>query len=608
MIPTRSMNCGKTKKMNNEIQIKEISDRTTFCNRKWFKEKQIQALADSIKRIGLQNPIIVRKHPSKKGYQLISGENRLRALELLKEDKVTARVVELTDEEANTWSFESNLFHEGGYLHPIEQGYYFKKLKDEGMKRGKIAKKFKISETMVQHYSSLTKLSPEMQEIFVNNKKKFKLQHALQIVRLAPYGKNPQKMAWEEFMKIKEGKKRITEALEKIATKQIKTIELEKARIKELEEILILYWDQTPATISELRVKFEKLGYNNDQIRGEIQRLNERHDLLTELENNDEIEKEFFSEIMEWIEKDNPSNYRIRQRVKDYLEEKEEKEIVTTPKISQTVYINSSELMREIQDETVHLVVTSPPYWNLKNYGDQIKQIGYKEAFDKYVSRVFQVLKECIRVIVPGGRICFNVGDVFTSTEHFGRYKVMAIHSKIIEYCEDNGMDYMNTIFWKKIGKSIGGGGIKGGVFGSYPFPPNGIINNDIEYILTFKKQGKRVKPAPEIIALSKFDKSEWMQHFGQIWEILPVSQRKGHPAVFPDLLPRRLIRMFTFDGETVLDPFLGTGTTLKVAREMNRNSIGYEINSQYVTLIKEKCSYAKIIDSDGTVIQSYDG
>ncbi|MHA2283953.1 MAG: DNA methyltransferase [Promethearchaeota archaeon] len=592
--------------MIEEIPIKKINDRKTFCNRKWFNEKQIEKLIDSIKRIGLQNPVIIRNHPTNDEYQLIAGENRLRALESLGKEKVLTRIVELSDEEASAWSFESNLFHEEGQLHPIEQGYYFKKLSANGMSHEKIGKKFKISAQTVKNYLVLTKLSFEMQDIFVNKMEKFNLGQALQIARLATYGGDVQKKVWNELQKIRDSRKRTIEALEKIVNRKIKEIELEKARIKELEEILSLYWDQTLDVIAEFRSRFEKLGYNNDQIRSEIIRLNERHQLLVEIESNDEIDMEFITELKEWVDNNNPSNYSVRQRVKDYLEERKEEEAkASLPVITQTVYIKSSEHMEDVEDETVHLVVTSPPYWNLKNYGNQIKQIGYLEAYEDYITRLYQVLKECIRVLVPGGRICFNVGDVFTSSEHFGRYKVMAIHSKVIEFCETNGMDYMNTIFWKKIGKSEGGGGIKGGIFGSYPFPPNGIINNDIEYILTFKKSGERIKPPPEIIALSKFDKSEWMEHFSQIWEIIPASQRKGHPAVFPELLPRRLIRMFTFEGETVLDPFLGTSTTLKVAREMNRHSIGYEINSKYVTLVKEKCPYAKIVDIDGSIIQN---
>lgn len=606
MIQKLYVNYGKLKKMSIEIEINEIVDRETFCNRKWFNKNQIEALADSIKRIGLQNPIIVRKHPENNGYQIISGENRLRALELLKRNVVTAKIVELTDDEADTWSFESNLFHEGGHLHPIEQGFFFHRMNKKGKTLDEIAKEFKINQKTVSYYKSLTKLSLEMQEIFYNQGRRFRVQQAIQIVRLSKHGENYQKEAWDKLLSIRDNRLRTAAELEKIVNRIEKDIEREKARVKELAEILSLYWDQTESVLAELRGRFEKLGYNNDQIRGEILRLNERHDILTEIENNEDLDSDFVYELMKWVEQDNPSNLAIRRRVKDYLDEKEKVDD-ETPLIVQTVFMKSSERITELEDNSIHLVITSPPYWNLKNYGDQIKQMGYMESYDDYIRRLCNVLQESIRVTVPGGKLCINVGDVFTSSKHYGRYKVMAIHSRVIEFCEANGVDYVNSIFWKKIGKSIGGGGIKGGVMGSYPHPPNGIINNDVEYILIFKKPGKREKPSSEIVNRHIFTQEEWMEHFNQVWDdVRPASQRKGHPAVFPDLLPIRLIRMFSFEGETILDPFLGTGTTLKVAREMNRSGVGYEINPKYATLIKEKCPYAKIIDADGTIIQNY--
>ena len=597
--------------MNSEIEIEKIIDRTTYCNRKWFNNVQIEKLANSIAIIGIQNPVIVRKLSSDDGYQLIAGESRTRAMELLGKKSISARIVELTEEQADRWSFESNLFHEEGSLHPIEQGYFFKKLNSEKpdskkVTFEKISKEFKISKKTVSEYYSLTKLSEEMQEILLPMGNKFIIAQALQLVKLDPHDPKFQKEAWNIFQSIRDPRQRTAQELEKIVNRKIKEIEAEKARLKELSDILANYWDQTPKIIDELRGKYEKLGYNNDQIRGEISRLNERHQLLIELKLDESVEKEFLEELNEWINNDNPSNRNIRRRIKEYFEEKKAVFSTEEPEITQKIFIIGSEKMKDIPDESVHLVVTSPPYWNLKDYGPN-NQIGYYDSFEEYIRNLLAVFKECARVLVPGGRLCINVGDIFTETKKFGRYKVWPLHARLIIGCEILELDYSNTHIWYKIGHSIGSGGITGGKFGSYPNPPNGIINNDIEYILTFKKQGKRVKPAPEIVSLHKFDDSEWMEHWGQIYkDMRPVSQKKGHPAVFPELLPQRMIRMFTFEGEIVLDPFLGTGTTCKVAFAMKRNSIGYEINPKFVTLIKNKCPEAKITDSDGSIIQNH--
>ena len=589
-----------------EIEIEKIIDRTTYCNRKWFNQKQIDKLANSIKIIGLQNPIIIRKLSSNNNYQLIAGETRTRAIESLGIKTIQAKIVELTDKDADRWSFESNLFHEEGSLHPIEQGFFFKKLRNNDVSLNKIATELDISKTKVENYLSLTNLSPEMQDIMLPMGQKFKVAQALQLVRLAPYEASAQKAVWDKFLAIRDKRQQTAQELEKLVNRKIKELDAEKARLKELEDILAMYWDQTPDVVDELRGKYENLGYNNDQIRGEISRLNERRVILDEFKQSEDINEAFIEELDEWIEKNNPSNRNIRRRIQEYYEEQQATFETEEPEFTQTIFLKNSHIMEDIPNKSVNLVVTSPPYWNLKDYGPTT-QIGFYDSFEDYIKNLIDVFKECARVLVPGGRMCINVGDVFTETKKFGRYKVWPVHARIIIACENLNLDYTNTHIWYKIGHSIGSGGITGGKFGSFPNPPNGIINNDIEYILTFRKIGERVKPSSEIVSLHKFDESEWTDHWGQVYkDMRPVSQKKGHPAVFPELLPQRMIRMFTFEGETVLDPFLGTGTTCKVAYAMKRNSFGYENNPKFTTIIKDKCPEAKIVDLDGKIIQNH--
>ncbi|HHV72817.1 MAG TPA: site-specific DNA-methyltransferase [Clostridia bacterium] len=259
-------------------------------------------------------------------------------------------------------------------------------------------------------------------------------------------------------------------------------------------------------------------------------------------------------------------------------------------KTEHLIYIGDArDVLKTIPDETIQLVVTSPPYWNKKNYGNVMEQIGYYHSYEQYLEELNQVWKECIRLLLPQGRLCINIGDVFTSTKEYGRYKVLPVHAEIIRFCEKNGLDYMNTIIWRKIGNATASGGSKN-IMGSYLMPPNGIIQNDIEYILVFKKYSDRPrKISKKIKQLSKLDRdTEWIPYFSQIWDF-PGVRQNSHIAMFPEELPKRLIKMFSFVGDTVLDPFLGSGTTMLAAKKLQRNSIGIEINPEYLPLIKKK-------------------
>lgn len=246
---------------------------------------------------------------------------------------------------------------------------------------------------------------------------------------------------------------------------------------------------------------------------------------------------------------------------------------------SHQVFWGDARAMGDLKDASVHLVVTSPPYWQLKDYGSDA-QIGFNQSLDEYFESLAQVWRECYRVLHPGCRMCINVGDQFARAAHYGRYKVIPLHAQIIADAERAGFDFMGQIIWQKVTTQNASGG--GAIMGSFPYPRNGIVKLDSEYILLFKKLGDAPKPTPEQKTKSVISVEEWNRFFAGHWNFAGEKQGDGHIAMFPTELPRRLIRMFCFHGETVLDPFLGAGTTLKAAMECGRKGIGYEINRDF--------------------------
>lgn len=252
---------------------------------------------------------------------------------------------------------------------------------------------------------------------------------------------------------------------------------------------------------------------------------------------------------------------------------------------SHLVVIGDARDMREVDRESVHLVVTSPPYWQLKDYGASA-QIGFDHSYEEYINNLNLVWQECHRVLHGGCRLCINVGDQFARSIYYGRYKVIPIRTEVIRFCETIGFDYMGAIVWQKVTTCNTSGG--GAVMGSFPFPRNGIIKVNYEFILVFKKLGKQPKVTKEIKARSRLTNDEWNLYFSGHWQF-PGERQDKHLAVFPEELPRRLIRMFTFEGETVLDPFLGSGTTTLAARNLGRDSVGYEINKEFLPMIETK-------------------
>ncbi|MCK9561117.1 MAG: thermonuclease family protein [Bacteroidales bacterium] len=256
-----------------------------------------------------------------------------------------------------------------------------------------------------------------------------------------------------------------------------------------------------------------------------------------------------------------------------------------THKTKHTIINGDSRQMNELKDESVHLIVTSPPYWQLKDYGTE-NQIGFHDDYETYINHLNLTWQECFRVLHKGCRLCINIGDQFARSTYYGRYKIIPIHTEIIKFCEMIGFDFMGQIIWQKVTTMNTSGGAS--IMGSYPNPRNGIVKLDFEYILLFKKQGNAPKPTKEQKENSAMTNEEWNTYFSGHWYFSGAKQDK-HLAMFPEELPHRLIKMFSFPSETVLDPFMGSGTTALAARNLNRNSIGYEINSDFVPIIKEK-------------------
>lgn len=249
------------------------------------------------------------------------------------------------------------------------------------------------------------------------------------------------------------------------------------------------------------------------------------------------------------------------------------------------IVFGDSRCLNEVKDKSMHLIITSPPYWQLKDYGS-LDQIGFNDSYEDYINNLNLVWQECYRVLADGCRMCINIGDQFARSVYYGRYKVIPIRTEIIRFCEHLGMDYMGAIIWQKTTTMNTSGG--GAIMGSFPYPRNGILKMDYEFILIFKKLGNAPKPSKEQKEKSILSKEEWGQYFSSHWNFSGVRQTE-HLAMFPEELPKRLIKMFSFFGENVLDPFAGSGTTSLAAKHLGRNSISYEINSSFEPIIRSK-------------------
>lgn len=265
-----------------------------------------------------------------------------------------------------------------------------------------------------------------------------------------------------------------------------------------------------------------------------------------------------------------------------------------------------------VPDCSVHLVVTSPPYWTLKEYatGGGDKQLGAIEDYKTFLDQLDRVWAECARVLVPGGRICCVVGDVCVPRRKMGRHFVMPLHADIQVRSRVLGLDVLTPILWHKIANGVTEARGNGAGFYGKPYQPGAVIKNDVEYILFMRKGGEYRKATPLQKALSMLTKDEMQAWWRSIWtDVRGASTRAGHPAPYPSVLAERLIRMFSFAGDTVLDPFLGTGSTTVAAIAAGRNSIGIEVDPDYIKSAAENISRAaKQVRKTGAVDALFSG
>jgi site-specific DNA-methyltransferase (adenine-specific) len=239
-----------------------------------------------------------------------------------------------------------------------------------------------------------------------------------------------------------------------------------------------------------------------------------------------------------------------------------------------------------VPDESVHLVVTSPPYWTLKDYPASAAQLGAIEDYESFLAELDKVWRECKRVLVPGGRVCCVVGDVCVPRKRIGRHFVMPLHADIQVRSRSLGLDVLTPILWHKIANGVTEAVGNGAGFYGKPFQPGAVVKNDVEYILFMRKGGEYRKVTPLQKALSILTKEEMQRWWRSIWtDVRGASTRAGHPAPYPAALAERLIRMFSFAGDTVLDPFAGTGSTAVAAIAAGRHSISVEIDAGYVQI-----------------------
>ena len=252
------------------------------------------------------------------------------------------------------------------------------------------------------------------------------------------------------------------------------------------------------------------------------------------------------------------------------------------------LYRNDARRLDFLEPDSVQLVVTSPPYWTLKQYRDSEGQLGHVETYDEFLGELDKVWRHCWRALAPGGRLIVVVGDVCLSRrKNGGRHMVVPLHASIQEHCRSLGFDNLAPIIWHKIGNAVhevenGAGGFLG-----KPYEPNAVIKNDIEFILMQRKPGGYRSPSLATRILSVVSAENHREWFQQIWTGLTGASTKHHPAPYPLELAERLIRMFSFVGDTVLDPFGGTGTTTLAASRVGRHSVSVEIDEEYFKLLR---------------------
>jgi DNA modification methylase len=257
---------------------------------------------------------------------------------------------------------------------------------------------------------------------------------------------------------------------------------------------------------------------------------------------------------------------------------------------SHRLFLRDARSLGDLKPESVHLVLTSPPYWTLKEYRHWDGQLGHIPDYETFLGELDRVWHHCFNALVPGGRLICVVGDVCLSRrKNDGRHTVVPLHASIQEHCRRIGFDNLAPIIWHKIANATyevenGGAGFLG-----KPYEPNAVIKNDIEFILMERKPGGYRKPSLAERVLSVISSDDYQRWFQQIWTGLTGASTRDHPAPYPTELAERLIRMFSFVGDTVLDPFMGTGTTNIAAAHCGRNSIGCEIDPHYFAMAERR-------------------
>ena len=287
---------------------------------------------------------------------------------------------------------------------------------------------------------------------------------------------------------------------------------------------------------------------------------------------------------------------RLESVIKAIGQKKEKGNLVEKQRIEEVqykFYCKNAKKMDELKDGTVNLMITSPPYFDLKEYNkdnNHKNQIGEKGSYESYLEGLNSVWKECVRVLAPDGKMCINIMPLFLSgneTKYKRRVTKLMI-TDIENFMNSTGEMFTHAMFiWDK--RKI----VRFSSFGSYPYPPNIFSTFPYEWIIVFSKKGKRKQVPKKIKELSKIPTKEWQDWaVNSLWEMQPEKAKKiGHPAPFPEELPRRLIKLFSFVNDVVLDPFAGSGTTIKVANELGRNAVGYEINPEYIKIAKKRLS-----------------